>query len=118
MPGRRKRTTSPCRGELGEERERAKDDVGAVPQDPGAAAELLGWKKGAFTSAVKDTPGAVARAEGGTLFLDEIDKLSLKAQAGLLRVLEERKYRPLGEGAGDREAFVRFIVGTNTDLHA
>ncbi len=53
---------------------------------------------------------------GGTLFVDEIDKLSHKAQAGLLRVLEERGYRPLGEGAGDRRADVRFIVGTNQNL--
>jgi DNA-binding NtrC family response regulator len=81
-------------------------------------AELFGWKKGAFTGALKDTAGCIARAERGTLFIDEIDKLSLKAQAGLLRVLEERRYRPLGEGTGDRSADVRFIVGTNTDLYA
>jgi DNA-binding NtrC family response regulator len=65
---------------------------------------------------VKDTAGAIGRAEGGTLFVDEIDKLSPKAQAGLLRVLEERLYRPLGEGAGDRRADVRFIIGTNANL--
>lgn len=81
-------------------------------------AELFGWRKGAFTGAAKDTLGAIERAEGGTLFVDEIDKLSLRAQAGLLRVLEDKKYRPLGEGAGDRDANVRFIIGTNTDLFA
>ncbi len=80
-------------------------------------AHLFGWKKGAFSDAVQDTPGAVARAEGGTLFLDEIDKLSLAAQAGLLRVLEERRYRPLGDVAKEeRRANVRFVVGTNVDL--
>jgi DNA-binding NtrC family response regulator len=79
-------------------------------------AELFGWKKGAFTNAAKDTPGSVQRAEGGTLFIDEIDKLSLKAQAGLLQLLEARSYRPLGEGSGDKRADVRFIIGTNADL--
>jgi len=90
-------------------------DLIAVPEDL-QMAELFGWKKGAFTGAVKDSLGSIGRAEGGTLFIDEIDKLSLKAQAGLLRVLEERSYRVLGDGAGDRGADVRFIIGTNVDL--
>ncbi|HZI15013.1 MAG TPA: sigma 54-interacting transcriptional regulator, partial [Myxococcus sp.] len=81
-------------------------------------AELFGWKKGAFTGAARDTPGAVARAGGGTLFIDEIDKLSLKAQAGLLHLLEERAYRALGEDGTPRRADVRFIIGTNANLHA
>jgi DNA-binding NtrC family response regulator len=80
-------------------------------------AELFGWRRGAFTGADTDNPGAIGRAEGGTLFIDEIDKLSSKAQAGLLRVLEERAYRRLGETAGDRRANVRFVVGTNVNLH-
>ncbi len=92
-------------------------DLSTVPEDL-QMAELFGWKKGAFTGALKDAAGCIARAEGGTLFIDEIDKLSLKAQAGLLRVIEERRYRPIGEGAGDRSADVRFVVGTNTDLVA
>ncbi|WP_437670484.1 sigma-54-dependent transcriptional regulator [Sorangium sp. So ce131] len=92
-------------------------DLSTVPEDL-QMAELFGWKKGAFTGALKDTVGCIGRAEGGTLFIDEIDKLSLKAQAGLLRVLEERRYRPLGEGAGDRTAEVRFVIGTNADLYA
>ena len=91
-------------------------DLATVPEEL-QMAELFGWKKGAFTGATKDTPGCISRAERGTLFIDEIDKLSLKAQAGLLRVLEEKRYRPLGEGAGDRSANVRFIIGTNADLH-
>jgi Sigma-54 interaction domain len=81
-------------------------------------AELMGWRRGAFTGAVRDTPGALERAEKGTLFIDEIDKLSLKAQAGLLQVLEERRYRPLGDNASERRADVRFIVSTNVDLHS
>jgi transcriptional regulator with AAA-type ATPase domain len=92
-------------------------DLLSVPEDL-QMAELFGWKRGAFTGAVKDKPGAIARAAQGTLFIDEIDKLSLKAQAGLLHVLEERRYRPLGDEAGERHADVRFIVGTNADLHA
>jgi hypothetical protein len=90
-------------------------DLMTVPEEL-QMAELFGWKKGAFTGAVKDSTGSVARAEGGTLFIDEIDKLSLKAQAGLLHLLEERTYRALGEGAGERRADVRFIIGTNADL--
>ncbi|MEZ4311202.1 MAG: sigma 54-interacting transcriptional regulator [Polyangiaceae bacterium] len=89
--------------------------LAAVPEDL-QQGELFGWKKGAFTSAVKDNPGCLAGAENGTIFIDEIDKLSLKAQASLLRVLEERRYRPLGEASGDRTANVRFIVGTNANL--
>jgi transcriptional regulator with AAA-type ATPase domain len=81
-------------------------------------AELFGWRKGAFTHAVRDTQGYIARAEGGTLFIDEIDKLSLRAQAGLLQVLERRIYRVLGEGGAERRANVRFIIGTNVDLRA
>lgn len=92
-------------------------DLMTVPEDL-QMAELFGWKKGAFTGAVRDNPGAVARAEGGTLFIDEIDKLSLKAQAGLLHVLEERTWRTLGEDGSERRADVRFIIGTNANLQA
>ncbi len=53
-----------------------------------------------------------------TLFIDEIQNLSPKAQVGLLRVLEERRYRAIGDETGERRADVRFIVGTNVDLRA
>ena len=92
-------------------------DLLGVPEDL-QTAELFGWKRGAFTGAVKDNPGAIARAAKGTLFLDELDKLSLKAQAGLLRFIEERTYRMLGDDSGDRRADVRLLVGTNVDLRA
>jgi DNA-binding NtrC family response regulator len=82
-------------------------------------AELFGWRRGAFTSAVDDNPGAVGRAAKGTLFIDEIDKLSLNTQAGLLHFIEERSYRMLGDKAAkERLADVRLIVGTNADLRA
>jgi DNA-binding NtrC family response regulator len=90
-------------------------DLMTVPKDL-QMAELFGWKRGAFTGAVKDSLGAVGRAEGGTLFIDEVDKLSLEAQAGLLHLLEERTYRSLGEGGGEKRANVRFLVGTNAHL--
>jgi len=93
-------------------------DILGIPEDL-QTAELFGWKRGAFTGAVKDNPGAIARATKGTLFLDEIDKLSLKTQAGLLRFIEERSYRMLGDDtSGERHADVRFLVGTNADLRA
>src|SRR5262249_23145946 len=90
-------------------------DLATVPEDL-QLADLFGWKRGACTGAARDTAGAVTRAAGGTLFIDEIDKLSMRAQAGLLRVFEERRYRPLGEGASDRAADVRFIVSTNANV--
>jgi len=92
-------------------------DLITVPDDM-QMAELLGWKRGAFTGAVLDYDGAVARAEGGTLFIDEIDKLSLRAQAGLLQLLEDRTYRVLGSKGGLKLADVRILVGSNADLHS
>lgn len=90
-------------------------DLLSVP-DELQMGELFGWKKGAFSGATLDNLGAVARAEGGTLFIDEIDKLTVKAQAGLLYLLEERRFRPLGESGGEKKADVRFLVGTNANL--
>lgn len=93
-------------------------DLIGVPEDL-QMAELFGWKRGAFTGAVKDNPGAISRAEKGTLFIDEIDKLSMRAQAGLLRFIEERLYRMLGDDtSATRRADVRLLVGTNADLKA
>ncbi len=91
-------------------------DLLAVPEET-QMGELFGWKKGAFTGAQADHRGSVARAETGTLFLDEIDKLSMKAQAGLLQLLEDRRYRALGDES-ERVADLRFLVGTNVDLEA
>ncbi len=92
-------------------------DIHTVPEEL-QLGELFGWKSGAFTGAVGDYKGRVTRATGGTLFIDEIDKLSMRAQASLLKLLEERRYQVLGDATGDREADTRFIVGTNADLFA
>jgi transcriptional regulator with AAA-type ATPase domain len=80
-------------------------------------AELFGWRRGAFTGAHEDHQGLVEGAEGGTLFLDEIDKLSLAAQSALLRLLETRRFTPLG-ATREKSADVRFVVGTNAELPA
>lgn len=90
-------------------------DLSSVPEEL-QLAELFGWRRGAFTGAVRDNPGVLARAKGGTLFIDEIGNLSLRAQMGLLHVFEERTYRVLGDDGGERQADVRFILGTNEDL--
>lgn len=80
--------------------------------------ELFGWKKGAHDSADRDRVGHVARAQGGTLFLDEIDKIPRSVQQKLLYLLESRRYRVLGDSGRERQADVRFVVGTNVDLDA
>jgi two-component system response regulator GlrR len=89
-------------------------DCGTVP-DHLFENELFGHARGAYTDAHRDQGGLVAMGTGGTLFLDEIDALSLSAQGKLLRLIQERTYRPLG---GDRfyDADVRIVVATNSDL--
>jgi two-component system response regulator GlrR len=79
--------------------------------------ELFGHEKGAFTGAVRKAPGLVTQADGGTFFLDEIGDMPLGIQAKLLRVLEEKKFYPVG---GDKpvEVDVRLIVATNKDLES
>jgi len=77
--------------------------------------ELFGYKKGAFTDAVRDKPGRFELAAGGTIFLDEVAELSLSLQVKLLRVLQEKVYEPLG-GTESRRADVRIIAASNKDL--
>lgn len=81
-----------------------------------AAATLFGAKKGAYTGLTEDRSGHVEKANGGTLFIDEVDKLSLVAQATLLRFLDEREYTRFGDTETLTAANVRFIIGTNADL--
>jgi PAS domain S-box-containing protein len=77
--------------------------------------ELFGYKAGAFTGATRDKPGRFALAKGGTLFLDEIGEVSPALQVRLLRVLQDRKYEPLGATRSEA-ADARVIVATNKDL--
>lgn len=74
--------------------------------------ELFGHIKGAFTGAVKEHQGFFAQAEGGTLFLDEVTEMPLAHQVKLLRVLENREYRPIGSQQLHK-ANVRVIAATN-----
>ncbi|WP_217907626.1 sigma-54-dependent Fis family transcriptional regulator [Desulfosediminicola ganghwensis] len=77
--------------------------------------ELFGYTKGAFTGAERDHKGVFEEAEGGTLFLDEIGETSLKMQVKLLRVLQEKEIRRIGEN-GARKVKVRIISATNKVL--
>jgi two-component system response regulator PilR (NtrC family) len=89
-------------------------NCGAIP-DNLMESELFGHVKGAFTGAVSDKPGLLRRADKGTLFLDEIGELSLNLQVKLLRVLQERKVRPVG-GESEYEIDVRVLAATNREL--
>jgi DNA-binding NtrC family response regulator len=77
--------------------------------------ELFGHVSGAFTGARARSTGLVAEAENGTLFLDEVDALPLANQVKLLRLVQQKEYRVLGESR-PRKANVRFIAATNTNL--
>ncbi|GAA0718158.1 sigma-54 dependent transcriptional regulator [Clostridium malenominatum] len=77
--------------------------------------ELFGYKKGAFTGAVEDKKGIIESSNGGTLFLDEIGDMDINLQTKLLRVIQEKEIRPIGE-SHSRNVDVRFIAATNKDL--
>lgn len=77
--------------------------------------ELFGYVKGAFTGANNSKAGLIELANGGTAFLDEIGELPLELQAKLLRVLQEKEYRPVG-GLTQKRADFRVIAATNRDL--
>ena len=80
-----------------------------------AEAELFGYRKGAFTGAVRDSTGLYRAADGGTLFLDEVGELPLEQQVKLLRVLETGRVRPVGESKS-YPVNVRVACATNRDL--
>ncbi len=79
--------------------------------------ELFGYEKGAFTDAKRSYGGLFAQSHRGTIFLDEIGDMSFSLQAKLLRVLQEKKFYPLGSGK-PVDVDVRVIVATNKDLEA
>jgi len=89
-------------------------NCGALPETL-LESELFGYKRGAFTDAVSDTPGLVAEANRGTLFLDEVGEVSPKVQVKLLRFLQEKEIKPLGSTKTIR-ADVRIISATNRNL--
>ncbi|MBT4290285.1 MAG: sigma 54-interacting transcriptional regulator [Deltaproteobacteria bacterium] len=89
-------------------------NCGALP-DTLLESELFGYKAGAFTHAVKDKPGYFAAAKGGTIFLDEIGDTSPAFQVRLLRVLEEKEFKPLGS-VTPVKTDVRILTATNKDL--
>ncbi|KAA3595921.1 MAG: sigma-54-dependent Fis family transcriptional regulator [Calditrichaeota bacterium] len=77
--------------------------------------ELFGYRKGAFTGAIKDTIGLFEQANGGTVFLDEASSMSPLFQGKLLRVLQEKKVRPLGQNT-ERKVDFRIIAASNKNL--
>jgi transcriptional regulator with GAF, ATPase, and Fis domain len=79
--------------------------------------ELFGHVKGSFTGAHKDKVGRFEMAHGGTLFLDEIGDISIETQIKLLRVLQERRFEPVG-GTRPVEVDVRLITATHQDLES
>lgn len=91
-------------------------NCGAIPEQL-AESYFFGHARGSFTGAEKDRIGLFEAAEGGTLFLDEIGELDSPEQAALLRVLEERRFRRVGE-VRDRLVDVRVIAATHRDLDA
>jgi two-component system response regulator HupR/HoxA len=89
-------------------------NCGAIPENL-LESELFGHARGSFTGALRDKTGLIEEAAGGTFFLDEIGDLPLALQAKLLRVLEERAIRRVGE-TRVRTVDVRFISATNKDI--
>ena len=91
-------------------------NCGAVPAEL-MESEFFGHRKGSFTGATTDREGLFQAAEGGTLFLDEVADLPLHMQVKLLRVIQEKAVRPVGESA-EQPVDVRILSATHRDLGA
>ncbi len=89
-------------------------NCGAIPQEL-VESELFGHKKGSFTGAVSEKQGLFQAADGGTLFLDEVADLPLPAQVKLLRVIQEKRVRPVG-AQQEIAVDVRIISASHRDL--
>jgi len=89
-------------------------NCGAIPKEL-FESELFGHKKGAFTGAVNETAGLFRSADTGTIFLDEITEIPLETQVKFLRVLQEKRIRPLGS-TEEIPLDVQVIAATNRDL--
>ncbi|HAA05022.1 MAG TPA: Fis family transcriptional regulator [Syntrophobacteraceae bacterium] len=89
-------------------------DCSAIPETL-VESMLFGHTRGAFTGADRAREGLVKQADGGTLFLDEVGELPLRLQKALLRVLQERRFRPLG-GKREISSDFRLVSATNRDL--
>jgi two-component system response regulator PilR (NtrC family) len=89
-------------------------NCGAIPEGL-MESELFGHVKGAFTGAVANAPGLFAAAEGGSLFLDEVTEIPHQVQVKLLRAIQERHVRRVGD-AHDVKVDVRLIAASNRDL--
>lgn len=94
-------------------KEFVKVNCSALPKEL-IEAELFGYVKGAFTGAVQNRAGLIAQSKGGSLLLDEIGEMPIELQPKLLRVLEERKFRPVGSPE-TFDADFRLISATNRD---
>ncbi|MCG9583084.1 sigma-54 dependent transcriptional regulator [Vibrio tubiashii] len=88
----------------------------AIPENL-LESELFGYCKGAFSGAESDRKGLIAQADGGTLFLDEIGDMPLSLQAKLLRVLETKRFRPIG-GKEELSSDFRLVSATHVNLLA
>jgi two-component system nitrogen regulation response regulator GlnG len=89
-------------------------NAASIPKDL-LESELFGYRKGAFTGAIKDKEGKIEAANGGTLFLDEISEMDPGLQAKLLRFLQEKEFSPIGSNEL-KKADVRIIGATNRNL--